>query len=293
MDTLVSVVLVDASPDADQVMDRAFAWFSSVESVCSRFDRSSEVMRLSATVGTRVRVSALLFEAVRFAVAVARVSDGAFDPSIGGLMEARGFDRNYRTGLRIVTPLPASHSTTYRDIEVDGADRTITLHRPLVIDLGAVAKGLAIDLAAKELAAVPNYAIDAGGDVYVSGHNANGEPWRVGIQHPREPAAMWCVLQRSHGAMCTSGDYARPGARGEHHLVDPRSGESPRELVSATVVAPTAMLADALSAAAFVLGAKRGLRLLESQGVDGITVTRKLGSAATRGFGRLIATPAA
>lgn len=293
MDTVLSVVLVDASRDADQVIDRAFAWFSSVESVCSRFDPTSEVMRLSATVGTRVRVSALLFEAVRFAVAVARLSDGAFDPSIGGLMEARGFDRNYRTGLRIVSRLPASPSATYRDIEVDSADRSITLHRPLVIDLGAVAKGLAIDLAAKELAAVANYAIDAGGDVYVSGRNANGEPWHVGIRHPRRTGATWCVLRLSHGAVCTSGDYARPGSRGEHHLVDPRRGQSSHELVSTSVVAPTAMLADALSTAAFILGQERGLRLLESQGVEGLTLTRRLRPACTRGFQRLRADSAA
>jgi thiamine biosynthesis lipoprotein len=293
MDTVVSVVLVDASPDADRIIDRAFAWFSSVESVCSRFDPTSEAMRLSATVGRRVRVSALLFEAVRFAVAVARLSDGAFDPSIGGLMQARGFDRNYRTGLRIAVPLPASPSATYRDIEVDSADRSITLHRPLVLDLGGVAKGLAIDLAAMELTAATNYAIDAGGDVYVSGRNANREPWRVGIRHPRQMAAIWCVLQLSHGAVCTSGDYARPGTGGEHHLVDPRMRQSPQELASTSVVAPTAMLADALSTAAFVLGAKRGLRLLESQGVDGITLTRKLRPVATDGFARLVAAPAA
>lgn len=293
MDTVVSLVCVDASRDVDHVIDRAFAWFSRVESVCSRFDPSSEVMRLSVTVGTRVRVSALLFEAVRFAVAVARLTDGAFDPSIGGLMQTRGFDRNYRTGLRIVSRPPESPSATYRDIEVDSADRSITLHRPLVIDLGAVAKGLAIDLAAKELAAVTNYAIDAGGDIYVSGRNTDGEPWRVAIQHPRQTGAIWCVLRLSHGAVCTSGDYARRGSRGQHHLVDPRRGQSPRELASTSVVAPTAMLADALSTAAFVLGAKRGLRLLESQGVDGITLTRNLGSAATGGFGRLVAASAA
>jgi hypothetical protein len=70
-------------------------------------------------------------------------------------------------------------------VTLDPEQKTITLIRPLLLDLGAVAKGLAIDLAARELADFRNYAIDAGGDLFMAGHNAAGQPWSVGIRHPR------------------------------------------------------------------------------------------------------------
>jgi FAD:protein FMN transferase len=292
MDTVVSIDTAGHPSPADEpeALDRAFGWFSAVESACSRFDPTSELMRLCATVGTPVRVGPILFEAVRFAVTVARLSDGAFDPTVGVLMESRGFNRNYRTGQRIVSRPPELLRANYRDIEVDQTHQTIMLRRPLVIDLGAVAKGLAIDLAARELAALGSFAIDAGGDVYVSGCNREGSPWRVGVRHPRQPA-MWCVLELSDAAVCTSGDYARPLDAVEHHLVDPRTGRSPHDPASTTVVAPTAVLADALSTAAFVLGRKRGLRLLEQQGVEGLIVDRTMDPALTSGFARLCGGP--
>jgi thiamine biosynthesis lipoprotein len=86
--------------------------------------------------------------------------------------------------------------------------------------------------------------------------------------------------------VCTSGDYERPArvGGGEHHLLDPRSGQSPRELVSCTVVAPSAIAADALSTAAFVAGPKAGVRLLEEQGVGGLLVGRDLTRHMTAGF---------
>jgi FAD:protein FMN transferase len=288
MDTVVSIDIAGDPSQAEEpeAIDRAFGWFSAVDSACTRFDPASELMRLCATVETQVPVSATLFEAVRFAVTVARLSGGAFDPTVGGLMEHRGFNRNYRTGQHVAPHPPEVPRPNYRDIEVDETHNTITLHRPLVIDLGAVAKGLAVDLAARELAGFRNHAIDAGGDVYVSGRNREGSPWRVGVRHPRQPA-IWCVLELSDAAVCTSGDYARPLDAVEHHLVDPRTGRSPRELASTTVVASTAMLADALSTAAFVLGRKRGLRLLEQQGVEGLILDRTMGAAMTSGFARL------
>jgi thiamine biosynthesis lipoprotein len=154
-----------------------------------------------------------------------------------------------------------------------------------------VAKGLAIDLAAKELAVTRNYAIDAGGDVYASGCNAAGGAWRVAVRHPRRPVEAWCVLQLSDAAVCTSGAYARRGAGGEHHIVDPRTGRSPGELISTTVVAPTALLADGLSTAALVMGEAQGLELIERQGLDGLTLSARLRAATTEGFLRRVAAP--
>jgi FAD:protein FMN transferase len=273
MGTVVTIH-VDAPREA---VDRAFEWFRQVEACCSRFDPGSELRRLGA--GTPHTASPMLFEAVRFALQVAEETDGAFDPTVGARMAARGYDRHYRTGASGDSPC-TDGGATYRDIELDAECRTILLKRPLTLDLGAVAKGLAVDAAARELATFRDFSIDAGGDLYFGGHNGDGEAWRAGIRHPRDLSSLIDRIRVSDQAVCTSGAYAR----GEH-LLDPRIGEPARGVASATVVAPTAMLADALATAAFVLGPADGLALLERVGVEGLIVTPDLACHRTRGFG--------
>jgi len=271
---------------AERRLARAVEWFHEVERCCSRFDPASEVLQLQARAGTPTIVSPMLFEAVRFALAVAEASGGAFDPTIGRVMERRGFNRHHRTGQVVRTPPERSRSVSYRDVAIDPRRRTITLAHPLVLDLGAVAKGLAIDMAARELAPLGHYAIDAGGDLYLAGLNQHGEPWSVGIRHPREPHQLVQSLRVSDRAVCTSGDYERRTAtdRPGHHILDPRTGDPTVGVASVTVVAPTAIMADALGTAAFVLGPAEGLRFLESQGADGLMVSTSLEEHATPGF---------
>ena len=295
MDTVISVEVVGERPDgaARPAIQRALRWFEAVERACSRFDPESELRQLSGRVGEPVVVSPIVFEAVRFALALAQRTHGAFDPTIGQVLEAHGFDRNYRTGERIGTPRgdadagsavtgrasrlagdrPTRRDVTYHDVRLDPARHTITLRRPLVLDLGAVAKGLAIDLAARELAAFPSFCVDAGGDLFARGQNAHGQPWRIGIQAPDTGATLGYALDVSDVAVCTSGDYERVTADGlQHHLLDPRTGQSARALASVTVVAPTALAADGLATAAFVVGPAAGLRLLEREGVGGVLI---------------------
>jgi FAD:protein FMN transferase len=272
MDTVISIQVADVA-DVGVVrpaLQRALDWFATVERACSRFDPNSELRQLLARAGEAVQVSPVLFEAVRFALALARRTGGAFDPSIGRLLERHGFNRHYVTG-QTITSASADPGATYRDVRL-GTGRTITLRRPLVLDLGAVAKGLAIDLAACELGEFENFCIEAGGDLFASGHNADGKAWRVGVQDPRRPGVLATTLDVSDGAVCTSGDYQRQNASG-HHLVDPRTGQSAVELASVSVVAPTAMAADGLATAAFILGLDGGRKLLDQAGVEGVLIT--------------------
>lgn len=291
MDTIVTAQVISdlPAPELEQALQRALGWFHEVERVCSRFDPKSEVFSLASRVGQAVHVSPLLYEAVNFSLEVAALSGGAFDPTVGAAQAQRGFDRNYVTGERIAPPID-SGNVTYRDVALDPIRGTVTLGKPLLLDLGAVVKGMALDLAARELAEFDSYSIDAGGDLCVKGRNERGEPWRIGIEHPRQPGLI-ATLAVDEGAVCTSGDYERPqlGAEGQHHLLDPRQGGSPRDVVSCTVVAPTAMVADALSTAAFVAGPVDGLRLLEDQGVDGLLVDRELRISMTTQFKRWMA----
>ena len=272
--------------DTQVLVERGFEWFRQIEERCSRFDDRSELMQLSAQIGVSVPVSEILYEAVRFAVAVAEETGGAFDPTVGFQMESKGFNRECRTGNAVRTDLSPGGAVSYRDVRLDPDRRAIILARPLILDLGAVAKGLAIDMAARELQTCGSYGIDAGGDLYLGGCRPDGAPWSVGIRHPRNPDTLIDAIRVSNRAVCTSGDYERKiaGEGGGHHLLDPRTGASVSDVASVTVVAPTAMLADAVATAAFVLGPADGIRLFDRLGVDGLILSSTLERFATRGM---------
>jgi len=230
-------------------------------------------MQLLDRVGTPVRVSTLLFEVIAFAMDLARQTEGAFDPTVGARLEQLGFNTNYKTGEAIHTPVDAD-AISYRDVKLDRRAHTVLLRRPLILDLNAVSKGLAIDLAARELQAYPNVCVEAGGDLYVRGHNPVGEAWHIGIQHPRAEGVLAHTLHLTDTAVCTSGDYERRAGEGvgEGHILDARTRRPVADLASVTVIAPSAMAADGLSTAAMVLGRERGLHFLEAQRVGGLLI---------------------
>lgn len=281
MGTLITIQVLrnpdDEAAGAEKAIERAFGWFHEMEQRCSRFDDRSELRKLAAHPGEAVEASPLLFEALRFALLVAEETDGAFDPTVGHRMAERGFNRDHRTGYASA-PLPYSAANaSYRDVELDPDRRTITLRQPVLLDLGAVAKGLAVDTAAQELKPFENFAIDAGGDLYMSGTNCEGEAWKVGIRHPRCEGELIDSLRISNQAVCTSGDYERG-----QHIIDPRTGHISSSVASVTVVAPGAMLADAFATAAFVLGPAEGILFLDRMGVSGLIVTPELERYETR-----------
>jgi thiamine biosynthesis lipoprotein len=115
--------------------------------------------------------------------------------------------------------------------------------------------------------------------LYLGGCNPQGAPWSVGIRHPRRDGALIDSLRVSNQAVCTSGDYERPG-----HILDPANRQPASAVASATVVAPSAMLADALATAAFVLGPSEGIALLHRMGVEGLIVRPDLERVETGGL---------
>ncbi|WNQ12830.1 FAD:protein FMN transferase [Paenibacillus aurantius] len=277
MDTFVDIQAVPGrgvTEEAAAGIERAFGAFRKVEQACSRFSPDSELMTICrlTPAGTPVSVSPLLYEPLQFALELAEWTGGRFDPSLGGRMEGLGFNRHYLTGETMRSAV--SGSATYRDIVLNGEDRSVTLLQPLVLDLGAVAKGFAIDLAARELAGLQGFRINAGGDLYAGGVNEQGRPWEIGIRHPfKQESTIW-EMTLSDQAVCTSGGYERPSPLqpGTHHLIDPPTGRSPGEWASCSIIAPYAMMADALATAVFVMG-REGLGLVEEAEAAAVLVT--------------------
>jgi thiamine biosynthesis lipoprotein len=278
MDTVVDIQVVSwkSKDQAEAKINKAFDAFRKVELACSRFSLDSELMMACRQIGTPVPISSFIYEPLKFALEIAEWTDGLFDPTVGKAMEEYGFNRHYLTKQTIQSP--STDSINYRDIELNEQDRTLKLLKPLVIDLGAVAKGFAIDLAAFELREFAGFLINAGGDLFAGGTDESGNPWRIGIQHPEQKQKIIETIEISNEAICTSGSYERKSSKKAdiHHLIHPKTKQSPNDWISCSVIAPFAMMADAISTASFLLGLNGGKLLIEQADLKGILITSSL-----------------
>jgi len=154
---------------------------------------------------------------------------------------------------------------------LDTANHTVTLAPGSNLDLGSIAKGYAVDYAASVITknkAVTSALINAGGNIKVLGTKEDGQPWRIGIQDPRNPQKNIGVLSLKNGqAVATSGDYQRyyevDGVR-YCHIIDPATGQPARNATSVTVVSSSALTADFFSTLLFVLPHKKAVEIVEN-----------------------------
>ncbi len=267
--------------------------FAQVEATLSRFRPESDLSRLNAAAGRPWRASPLLFRAVAAALAAARDTGGAFDPTVLPALERAGYDRSFELIDQqegpLCPPAAARQSCSWRSVRLLPNRRTITLPAGCRIDLGGIGKGLAVDMAACRLGGFAGFVVDAGGDMRAAGAQPDGSPWTVGVEDPHAPERDLLVLALRDRAVATSTVAHRrwlAHGRLQHHIIDPRSGRPAASGVRAvTCLAPTAARAETLAKAALVLGPRQGLRLLASQeDVAGLMVLADGRLAATDGF---------
>jgi thiamine biosynthesis lipoprotein len=251
------------------------ALFDEWESALSRFRPESELSRLNARAGRPIAVSSLLYDVVASALAGARATRGAFDPTLLPDLVRLGYDRTF-------ADLPADASASqrlpfvggqWRGIRLDSERRRILLPPGAALDVGGVAKGMAVDAALDRIEielGIGTALVDAGGDLAVRGLPPGQKTWQVAIEGTAIPVAL------RHGALATSGSGRRRWLQGgvqRHHLIDPRTGEPAASgLSSVTVAAATCRQAEVGATAVFVLGATEGTALLERHDLAGLLV---------------------
>lgn len=277
MGTVINIQVVAYEEDRRAVLEdinRAFSIFYDIEHRFSRFRSDSEVMKLANRSKQEVLVSEMLFDLTAYALELAELTNGKYDPTIGKVMEQKGFDRLYTTGQTFSSDDVPHTAVHYRDVQLNETNRTIYLNKPLILDFGSIAKGFACDLAAKELEAWEGFMMNAGGDVLVSGFNEQQEEWTIGIRHPIHKQTNISVIQTTNCAICTSGSYERISRNDPHthHLIHPQTKQSEQILLSCTVIAPLGMLADSLSTAAFLLGREGGYSFLAEHEIPAVMV---------------------
>lgn len=274
------LALLDAdTADAKAVIEQVPRWFAGWEMQLSRFRDDSELMQLNASAGRPVAVSQELWDVIDAALLAEQQSDGLVTPTLLSELERAGYQRSWDEGWAMNKQIATADQTQPPDsrpmaglehlIERDAERRMVTLHEGVRLDLGGVAKGWAADRAATLLGAHGAALVDAGGDIAVSAPLANGERWPIGVSNPFAPAVDVDVLLIERGGVATSGrDYRRWQREGAwlHHIIDPRTGKPAQtDVLSASVVAPTASRAEVAAKVALILGSVAGKQWIEAQ----------------------------
>ncbi len=294
MGTLVEISIPGpATARTEEASNLAFAEMARLEQMMSTHRPDSELSRVNDNAGgSFTPVSPELIEVVRRGLEWGERSQGALAMSLGPVVDLWHFDGE--SG-----PPPAGESLAQALTRVDESgieirEQEIRLKRPgMKLDLGAIAKGFAVDRAIGVLASrgVKNALVNAGGDLSVLGRPSAEKAWRVGLQHPRKPEALVAAFDAEGIAVATSGDYQRYFLHEDvryHHLLVPATGLPSRKLISATLVAKNAADADALATAVFVLGREKGLELIESlKNVEGMVIDASGEVGFSTGFKKL------
>lgn len=261
MGTFVEVV----SPDA-RAAKIAFDEIGRVEGLLSKYRPDSEIARLNRA--GRLKVSAETYALLKRAKEFCRSSGGALDITVGPLVDIWGFSNKK---YRVPAPSEIKEALTavgFEKIILSDADNSVELAGTGVkIDLGAVAKGYAVDCAAEKIrqAGVKACLINAGGQISCLGDNS-GRPWKIAVRRPRSRGASEIIELKDRSA-ATSGDYEQyftVGDKRYSHILDPRTGyPADSGVISVTITAPGGFSADALSTAVFVLGRQKGGELVK------------------------------
>ena len=269
MSTLVSVVALGPSRERiEEAIGRSFEVMQRLIELLTRFDAASPVSVLNGT-GRLDGPPPEVGEVVRQALDYHRLTRGAFDVSVAPLVDL------YQDRLVREAPVEPTRAEVAEALERVGAGHVVQsrhrigLGRPgMRLTLDGIAKGYIVDAVCAELdrEGVRRYLVNAGGDIRARGLNARGRPWTIAVENPWRRGDYPDAIRLTDAAVATSGNYERSfdEARMYHHIVNAANGRSPVHCSSVTVVAPTALAADALATSAFVMGPRHGVAFVEA-----------------------------
>ncbi|NLE37784.1 MAG: FAD:protein FMN transferase [Pirellulaceae bacterium] len=281
----VPIRIVLYAPDADsanRAAQAALAEFNRLNLVFSDYDARSEARRLCkpAEIDQPTRVSDDLFLVLAASEEMYRQSGGAFDVTAGPLTKL--WRRTLRRGeLPTDARLAEARDRVgFDSVRLDPARKTVALgKRSMQLDFGGITKGYALDKSLEVLNkhGITRALIDASGDIRVGDPPPGREAWRVGIARLDDDGPPVHFLALRNAAVANSGDswqYVEIDGRRYSHLIDPRSGMALTDHAGVTVLAPNAMLADALASAVSVLGPTDGIKLVESHPDAAVLIVR-------------------
>lgn len=292
--TLVTLQVVHPDPDEGRRwVDSAFDEIDRLESLLSRHRPDTPVARLNR-LGSLDAPPGELVTVLEYAQDVSRRTEGAFDVTVAPVL-AEYVDAAARGAVPEERRVEQARSLVGFERLRIGAGRIAFSVPGMALTLDGVGKGFVVDRTVERLVTLgaERVLVDAGGDVASGGRGSALDPWRIGLQTPPSPGSAPPPargrIHLSGGAVATSGDYLQAFTedRSAHHVIDPRTGRSPLAVSSATVVAPTAMEADALSTACMVMDPDAAFDLLAAlPGVEGRIISKTGEGRESSDFGR-------
>lgn len=283
----VRLVALPAGVTAPALQRELQAGIDAVGDALTTYRPDSELMRLNARpVGDWGPASPLLLQALAVAADTSRVSGGAYDVTVGPLVELWGFGA---APAPAVAPTPAAVAAAkarvgWDRVGIDAVQMRVARLGEVRIDLSSLGEGAGVEALAAvlERAGVHDYLVRVAGTARQHGQRPGGGPWRLAIEHPRDSDSAWRTLAAGDSVVSTSGNYRNVrdfGGQRVAHTLDPVTGYPVRhEGVSVTVVLPGAegaMRADALATALNVLGPENGLALATREGLAVLFVERQ------------------
>ena len=260
--TVVRLVFYSADrAHAKALAKRCFDRVRHLDGVFSDYRDDSELMKLCSVAHKQATpVSDELFTVLACAQQISQQSGGAFDVTLGASTKAwraRKQDKDHRAASRL-------DGASYRDLVLDETGKTVRFTKPLSLDLGGIAKGYIADELARMLreGGVTQHAVAVGGEMVVGDPPSGRKGWGIDLESPEQKVI--ATVELSHTALSTSGDsyqFAEVDGKRSAHVLDPDTGEGKEDRLNVTVIAPTAMLADAWSTAFRVMGFERGCEL--------------------------------
>ena len=268
MDTFVTITVYAADEDkADAAIASAFARMEEIEHVASIFDEQSQASQLNRD-GYLEAPSEDLQHLITKSLEYGQLTDGAFDITVQPLLEL------WEAGLW-QEPETVQQQRINETLALVGWNKISTQDDEILfteagmkITLGGIAKGYAVDeaLAVIKRMGIKYALVNAGGDMATLGSKPQGEPWLIALLNPDDETQSLVNFNITSKAVATSGNYARyfDPEKQAHHIINPKTGYSAQECISATVIADSAIQADTLATAIFVMGPEAGVELTES-----------------------------
>ena len=273
-------VVASSQEKANRQIGVAINEINRIENLISSWKESSQTSSINKNAGIApVKISEELFGLIQRALQISKLTDGAFDISYASMDKLWKYDGS-------MTQMPSKEAIKksvakvgYKNIIIDPKNNTVFLkNKGMKIGFGAIGKGYAADKAKKLLISngVSGGIINASGDINSWGSKPNGSSWQVAITNPLNKNKAFAMLPIKD-AVVTSGNYEKYvtfNSRRFSHIIDPRSGYPAQGIISVTVFAPKAELADALATSVFVMGVQTGIdRINQLKAIECIIIT--------------------
>jgi thiamine biosynthesis lipoprotein len=257
---------------ANSAITAAFNEAKRIDTLFSTYISGNQMWQLNNSEKDKVEVSEEMFFMLKKCDELWEITEGAFDPAIGNLIDLIGFERGSPNLPSDVQIKNALSKTGWKRITLKN-ENILIKPKEVKISFNAIVPGYAVDKIANILTSfgIEEYLINIGGEIY-----AEGEKWKVGIQHPRKNNELLGSINANKIGIATSGDYEQffnKNGKRYSHLINPLTGLPSNECEAVTIIAKDALTADVLSTGVFILGPRKGMNLIEKlNDVEGIIV---------------------